>query len=354
MFHLAQLGWSPFFEEQVSPQERSRWVPARVAQEARELYRLFAEPGERWGEPAGRLRREGKPLPGVGDWVLADWSVPGNARIERVLNPRSRVSRKAAGRQTRQQILVSNADTLFLVTSADRDFNLRRLERYLAAAWESGAVPVVVLNKSDLAEDLELLRDQIESVAIGVRILTTSALRGEGVGTLRVFLRSGQTAAFLGSSGVGKSTLINTLLGEARQSTAPVRKSDGRGQHQTARRELLLLPEGGIVIDTPGLRELQLWDGEIGSASAFAEVAALAAGCRFRDCRHGDEPDCAVLSALASGALDAERFENYQKLERERRFLESRRDPAARAARLREVKRQMKEHRRDSHRKRGR
>jgi ribosome biogenesis GTPase len=216
----------------------------------------------------------------------------------------------------------------------------------MAVAWESGARPVVVLNKSDLVEEPESWRASIESVALGVPVLITSGVRGDGISILEDQLRPGETAAFVGSSGVGKSTLINALAGEERQRVAPVRTSDGRGRHSTTSRRLIALSGEAILIDTPGLREVQLGEGATGLARAFADVAALAAQCRFRDCRHEAEPGCAVLEAEAAGRIESERLESYRKLQRERGYLESRQNPAARAARLQKTKKLHKEQRR--------
>jgi ribosome biogenesis GTPase len=349
VYRLAELGWNLFFENQRSPMDGPEWTPSRVVEEGRGLYRLAAEAGEQLAELAGKVRLSGEAgqrLPAVGDWVLASWPAGGHARIERVLSARTRFSRRAAGTKVEEQVLAANIDTVFLVTSCNQDFNLRRLERYLAAAWASGARPVVVLNKADLVSEPEAWKAEAESILIGVPVLLASAVREEGVAALKDHVPVGDTAAFLGSSGVGKSSLINALIGSERQRVGAVRASDDRGRHNTTSRQLLLLEGGGALIDTPGLRELQLWgDGE-GLESAFQDVHALAAGCRFRDCRHQSEPGCAVLEAEASGGLDAGRLQGYRKLEREQEFLESRQDPALRSARLQKFKRLIKEQRR--------
>lgn len=350
MHRLSELGWSPFFENQRSPSDAPEWIPGRVVEEGRGLYRLIAETGEGLAELAGKARlaaEEGERLPAVGDWVLASWPA-GRARIERLLSARTRFSRGAAGAKAQEQVLAANIDTAFLVTSCNRDFNLRRLERYLAAAWESGARPVVVLNKADLAEEPDAFRAEAESKLVGVPVLLASAAREEGIAALKERVSAGETAAFLGSSGVGKSSLINALLGSERQTVGAVRASDDRGRHNTTSRQLLMLPGGGAVIDTPGLRELRLWregEGE-GLDTAFQDVHSLAMGCRFRDCRHEAEPGCAVLEAAASGGLDSGRLEGYRKLEREQEFLESRQDPALRSARLKKFKRLIQSQRR--------
>jgi len=350
---LSELGWSRFFEDQLESGSHSGLTPARVAAAIREQYRLVSEQGEKWAELAGRLHWDQafRP-PVVGDWVLAEWSCDPRARIERILSARTQFSRKAAGTKVYEQVLVANVDVAFLVTSLTGDFNLRRMERYLAVTWESGALPAVVLNKSDLSKETEDRRTAAESVAVGVPILVTSAVSGDGIEQLRGWLRPGETGALLGSSGVGKSALINAMLGRESRRVRPVRARDGRGQHTTSSGELLLLPGGGMLIDTPGLRELQLWDAKDGIEAVFEDVLSLATRCRFRDCRHAGEPDCAVLKAREDGTLDPRRLESYRKLEREREFSESQRDPAARAARLRKFKQITREHRR-LHKNRG-
>jgi len=238
-------------------------------------------------------------------------------------------------------------DTVFLVSGLDGDFNPRRIERYVTAAWESGAVPVILLNKADLAPDLDAALAEAESVAPGVPCIVLSALAGEGLDALAPWLVPGRTVALLGSSGVGKSTIVNALLGETRQATGAVREEDARGRHTTTRRELLRLPGGALLVDTPGMRELQLWGGEGSLAGTFPEIDALAAACRYRDCRHDAEPGCAVHAALADGALDEARFESWRKLQKELHWLAIRQDERARAeqeAKWKAIHRSMKHH----------
>ena len=253
----------------------------------------------------------------------------GRATIHAILPRRGRFSRKAAGDETREQVLAANVDTVFLVTGLDGDYNPRRIERYLVTAWDSGADPVVLLSKADLCEDVPARVAEIESVAPGVPVHAVSSLRREGLEAVRGYMHTGRTVALLGSSGAGKSTLINALLGEERLRTREVRESDSRGRHTTTRRELILLPGGGLVIDTPGMRELSLWQADEGLPATFDDVAALAAGCAFKDCRHESEPRCAVRAAVAAGGLAAERLESWRKLEGERRYLEIKEDQRA-------------------------
>jgi ribosome biogenesis GTPase len=339
---LELWGWGPFFESQIREDERSQLVPARVAEEGRGVYRLYGESGEWLAELAGRLRfetTERADLPAVGDWVLVrPPQGSGRALIQHVLERRSRFSRKVAGNRVDEQVVAANIDTVFLVTSLNREFNLRRMERYLTLVWESGARPVVVLNKADLIDNPAEWRHQAESVAMGVPIYVTSALRGQGLEELRTEIRPGTTTALLGSSGVGKSTLINALLGKERLRTAAVREDDDRGRHATTSRQLLLVPGGGLLVDTPGMRELQLWDSAEGLEHAFADVEALAMQCHFRDCHHESEPNCAVRLAIAAGALEATRLESYHKLQREQRFLDRKRDAGLQAEERRKWK----------------
>ena len=333
---LETLGWAPSLDAQFEPHRQKGLIPGRVAAQHRGGYVLYTEEGETPAELAGELRHAALglgELPAVGDWVAAR-PARDLATIHAVLPRRTGFSRKVAGDRTAEQVLAANIDAVFLVSGLDGDFNQQRLERYLTMAWESGAQPVVVLSKADLCAAVELRVAEVEAVAIGVPVHPVNALGGEGVDQLEGYFAGNRTVALLGSSGVGKSTLVNRLTSRELQRTQEVR-DDGRGRHTTTRRELIPLPGGGFVLDTPGLRELQLWDGAAGLGQTFEDVEALARECRFSDCRHESEPGCAVKRALADGSLSAERFASYRKLERELRALELRQDRLARAAEVR-------------------
>lgn len=326
MSELEALGFGPDFAAQTAG---ARLAIARVAAEHRSSYVVWTAAGEFQARLAGRFLRDDDslPHPAVGDWVVLRSSPIAEdlAVIERVLERRTEFSRGAAGRQTKAQVVAANIDVVFIVSGLDQDHNPRRIERYLARIWASGAKPIVLLNKADLCPDVDERVAEIEAVAIGVDVVAISALEGDGVAVVREHLAPGRTAAFVGSSGAGKSTLINALVGENRMATNSIRESDGRGQHTTTHRQLILLPSGGLLIDTPGMRELQLADTE-GLDNVFGDVEVLARSCRFNDCAHESEPGCAVLAAIEDGNLAPERFEHYRKLVAEARAFERRND----------------------------
>ncbi len=338
MIPLEDLGYFPYFSAQFELlPERLGWVPARVMSESHGIYQLAGCRVER-GELAGRLRAELGPLerPAPGDWVaVSDTASP--ALIQQVLDRRTLLKRRAANSDTATQIVAANVDWFFIVTSANEELNLRRLERYLAAVWDSGASPLVVLNKADLVDDPTSLLAAIEGVAPGCPIVPLSALSGFGIDQVYATLKHGTTVALIGSSGVGKSTLINRLLGTDSQATANV-GWDGKGRHTTSTRQLRVLAGSALLLDTPGMREFGMTDTADGLECAFADIRSLAEQCRFRDCQHASEPKCAVRAAAERGLLSLERLESYHKLKREIRAIRSRQDPLLAAT----VKRQRK------------
>ena len=319
---------------------------------------MLTRDGERLARVSGRLRHAASgraDFPAVGDWVaietpdgggdasasarLTSASYGGTSRIRAVLPRTSRFSRRAAGNPTEEQVVAANIDIVFLVSGLDNDFNPRRIERYLVTAWESGASPVILLNKADLVEDAAAMVDEVSALAQGVPVHALSATHpdvlADAIDRVRGYLTRGRTGALLGSSGVGKSSIANALLGEARLRTHEVRESDSRGRHTTTGRQLVLLPGGGILIDTPGMRELQLWDTGEAVAGAFADIEALAEDCRFRDCRHRGEPGCAVTAAVAAGMLPEVRLESFRKLQDEQAFQSEQQDERTRLERKR-------------------
>lgn len=337
--NLRMWGWDAEWASAFAPHAAEGLQPARVVRQDRGACELQLEDGSRTAEPTGRFRHAVESgeaeMAAVGDWAAVD-SRPTCARagIEAVLPRRTCLARQDAGRATRAQVLAANVDVVFLVSALDagRGFNLARLERALALARAGGAEAVVVLNKADLCDDIAARVREAQGAATDVPVVALSAIEGWGVDELRPWLAENRTGVLLGPSGVGKSALVNALLGAAQQATGPVREEDARGRHTTTRRELFLLPTGGLLIDTAGLREFQPWDAAGDLDSVFPEVAALAEQCRFRDCRHESEPGCAVRQALADGSLEARRFEHYQRLQREQAYQEQKRDLGAQLA----------------------
>jgi ribosome biogenesis GTPase len=324
-------------------------ILARVAVSHRDRYRLYTEAGEVDGEPAGALwyrSAHAAAMPVTGDWVAARIVGSGQAMVEAVLPRRSCFERRNPGKREDRQAIAANIDLVFLVCGLDGDFNVRRLERYLTLSAESGVAPVVVLNKSDLCGDAAARQREAVSVAGSSPVVALSAIDQSGSEPLHAFLGPGRTVALLGSSGVGKSTIVNQFLGGERFLTGAVRDSDGRGRHTTTRRELAPLPAGGALIDTPGMRELQLWAGPGSVDEVFDEIVMLAAQCRFGDCAHAVEPGCAVQAALASGAVSRDRWESYRKLLGEARRHEALADAQIAHDRKRQVKTIMKAQRR--------
>ena len=310
-------------------------------------YRIRTSMGEQNALVSGKFQFDAQSpsdYPAVGDYVMVSYADPDTAVIHQVLPRRSLFVRRAAGTSKMEQVVAANIDTVFLCMSLNNDFNLRRLERYLAATWESGAAPVVVLTKADLCEDVSSKQAEVETITMGVPILTTSAMDTDGYGQIMPYITEGRTVAFVGSSGVGKSTLINCLLGEERLATDGLRNDD-KGRHTTTHRELLVLPNGAMVIDTPGMRELGMWDAAPGVEQTFTDIEALAAQCRFRNCSHTSEPGCAVRAAIRSGELDSGRWRSYQKLKNENSYAgDSERYLAAKEKKFKEISKINKYH----------
>ena len=340
--NLIDLGWNDFFERHFEKFRDQGLVPARIAQEHKGLYFIYCQYGELSARISGKLRHSVKSraeLPAVGDWVIVQARPDEHkASIIALLPRKSLFSHKAvlsggmpdSGGKTEQQVLSANVDTVFLVCGLDADFNLRRIERYLIVGWDSGANPVIILNKADLCSDIDEKIAEVESIAFGVPIHPVSATKNQGLENLQKYLSRGKTAVLLGSSGVGKSSIINKMLGQESLKVREVRAYDSRGRHTTAYRQMILLPDGGIVIDTPGMRELALWSNEQGLDKTFNDIAELALRCRFRDCSHQGEPGCAVQQALQDGTLNASRHKNYLKLQKELKHLALRQDTKAR------------------------
>lgn len=332
---LDDHGWAPFFARSfktyIDQNPSGPAVePARIVFASREIFHVWTATGERTARLAGRLRA-GVELPAVGDWVVVDRAAghdPARETLIRALLPRrTRLSRKVAGAETREQVVAANLDAVFVVMGLDGDFNPRRLERFSVMARESGAEPVVVLTKAALAADVAERRLEAQEAAPGLPVIVTSALEGEGLDPVSFYLEPGRTVAMIGSSGAGKSTLVNRLAGTEVMRTAAVRASDDRGRHTTTHRQLVRLPGGGLLIDNPGVREIQLWAEDVaGLGAAFDDIERLAEGCRFRDCGHDDEPGCAVRAAVEDGRLDPARLDHLHRLERELEALERRRD----------------------------
>ncbi|HWN38409.1 MAG TPA: ribosome small subunit-dependent GTPase A [Gammaproteobacteria bacterium] len=326
MTKLADLGFDDFFASQLERLADPQWVPARIVAEGQSSFHLSgcrAPLGDLSGSLRGSITKTERPV--VGDWVAV---VDGadRASIQRVFERRTTLIRRAAGTLAEPQVVAANVDVFFVVTAVNRDFNERRLERYVAAVWNSGGKPVVVLNKVDLETNLDEMLEAIDRAAIGVPVVRASAATGTGVDELRAYIAAGKTVGFIGSSGVGKSSLTNRLLGREVQAVGGLR-DDERGRHTTTARQLIELPGGGVLIDTPGMRELGLLDDVGGIDTSFPDVVALAERCRFRDCAHESEPGCAVLAAVESGELSAERFASYRKLLAEIAAAERKRDP---------------------------
>jgi len=333
---LEELGWNSFFSQHFESLRMLDAVPARVISERRGSYQVYSQYGELSAEVSGKMRYQAATedqYPAIGDWVVIGLQGSESKAVIHVILPRkSKFSRKQPGAVTNEQIIAANVDVVFIVSGLDggRNLSVARIERYLSLAFSGGALPIIILNKVDLCPDVTACVQDVESVAVGVPIYPVSATERIGLGALRRHLARGQTAAFLGSSGAGKSALINALLGVEKREVGEVRQGDGKGRHTTSGRDLILLPDGGAVIDTPGLREIQMWTDEHHPQQAFKDIETLAEGCRFRDCQHHTEPGCAIKAAIRAGDLDVSRLQDYRKLQKELDHLARRQNHKAR------------------------
>jgi ribosome biogenesis GTPase len=333
---IENFGYTGFYKAQEAAFEAAEkgLIPGRVIEVQREQYKIITNEGESAAKLKGSLfynEAVESTYPAVGDFVLVKHNPIGEDIIYRVLERKSKFSRLDSFNEI-EQIVATNFDYVFIMTSLNYDFNLRRIERYLASAWESGAVPVIVLTKADLCSEIESFVDQIQEIAFGVSIVPISSVTGEGMEQLQEFTKPGKTVVFLGSSGVGKSTLVNAIAGGEVMKTSGIREDDSRGRHTTTHRQLIMLENGTMIIDTPGMRELGMWNASEGLDTAFTDIEELSENCKFRDCSHDNEPGCAVKKALETGELTPERWQSYLKLKREIRFAEMKENSSLRAA----------------------
>lgn len=345
------LGWNEFLKGHFQQYSRQGYSVGRVSAEHKNIYQVISEFGELLAGISGRMRHDTRgcqDFPAVGDWVVISIHPDRkNATIHGILPRQSKFSRKTAGGKMEEQVIAANINTVFLVNALNNDFNPRRIERYLLLAWESGASPVIVLSKADICSSVEQKLAETEAVAPGVNIHTVSSVSGEGLDNLNKYIYKGRTVALLGSSGAGKSTLVNRFLGEDLQKVREIRQGDDRGRHTTTYRKLITLPKGGMLIDTPGMRELQLWGTEEGLNDTFGDIDHCSSQCQFSDCRHMSEPNCAVRKALSEGKLDHTRYESYRKLQKELAYLarqENKQEYLAEKARWKKITRQLRDY----------
>lgn len=323
---LERFGWNEWFEEKLKAKGLSYSEIGRVVWENRGFYKIESILGVFNGKLRGKLINRGE-IPVTGDWVI--FKREENTEfliIEGILERKSKISRKSAGDITEEQILAANTDIVFVVTALDEDFNLRRIERYLALVWESGAKPVILLTKKDIAENVEEKVREVEKISFDTQVIAVSSFKNENIESVKKLILYGKTAVLIGSSGTGKSTLINSIIGEELLKTGEIREKDGRGKHTTTSREMIFLDNGGIVIDSPGLREIQLWDVKEGISSVFEDVEKYMGKCKFRNCTHTVEPGCAIIEAIENGEISEKRYQNYLKLKKEERYIAGKTD----------------------------
>lgn len=331
--NLKELGFNAFIKKHSEQYEIENHLIGRICAEYKENYKLFSESGELNAVITGKFRNTCKTrenFPAVGDWVLFKHITSENkAIIHSILQRKSKFSRKVAGKETQEQIIASNVDFAFIVCALNYDFNLRRIERYLSLVWQSGATPVIILTKTDLCNNVETKIIEVENIAFGVDIHAISNLSPDGTATLQKYFENNKTAVLLGSSGVGKSSLINNLTRENTMKVNELRNNIEKGRHTTTQKQMIILPKGGLIIDTPGIRELQLWDAESGISQTFKDIEDIIKDCKFSDCTHKNEPGCAIRKAINDGLLDKKRLENYLKIQKENQYLTDRQSQSA-------------------------
>ena len=332
MVNLTQYGYTPFFMSQIHNNEEGNLVPARIIAVHRNFYRAVSSHGETGARLAGSFRHEitdSAGFPAVGDFVVLRHNASGDSIITAVLERKSKFSRPdyaghsaAYAKTVLEQVIAANFDYVFIILSLNHDFNVRRIARYVAAAKESGGIPVVILTKADLTDDYSSQIQAAKNAAAGIDVIAVSVYTGHGLEKIREYMKPGNTFVFLGSSGVGKSSLANALAGEEIMTVSGIREDDSKGRHTTTHRQLILLKNGAMIIDTPGIREIGMWNAEEGLKETFSDIEQLLGTCRFSDCTHGSEPGCAILAAIEQGILDEDRWNQYLNLKKENRFVE--------------------------------